>query len=63
MKRATGLLNIIQGIYSNQQVIFGGGFNLIQNKILDSKNYSHTNNPKSRSEVYKWIEILNLKVF
>ena len=59
----SGLLNIIQGIYSTQQVIFGGGFNLIQNKILDSKNYAHTNNPQSRSEVYKRIEILNLRVF
>lgn len=59
----SGLLDIIQWIYSTQQVIFGGGFNLILNNILDSKNYAHTNIPKSRSEVYKLIEILNLKVF
>lgn len=57
----SGLLDIIQGIYSTQHIILGGDFNLILNKILDSKNYMHTNNPKSRSEVYKMIEILNLK--
>ena len=54
-------LDIIHGIYSTQHIILGGDFNLILNKILDSKNYMHTNNPKFRSEVYKMIEILNLK--
>ena len=42
-------------------MILDGDFNLILNKILDSKNYVHTNSLKSRSLVYKLIEILNLK--
>ena len=42
-------------------MILDGDFNLILNKILYSKNYVHTNSLKSRSYVYKLIEILNLK--
>ena len=49
----SGLLDSIQEIYSTQHIPLVGDFNLILNKILDSKNNVHTNNPKSRSEAYK----------
>lgn len=57
----SGLLDIIQGIYSTQQIILGGDFNIILNTILDFKKYIHIYNPKSRAELCKLIEILILK--
>ena len=59
----SGLLDIIKGIYSTKHIILGCDFNLILNKVLDSRNYVyvHTYSPKSRSDVCKLIEIPNLK--
>lgn len=55
------LLNTLQDIYSSQYIILGGDFNLILNKELDSVNYLHHNNPKSRQEVDNLMNTLNLK--
>ena len=57
----TKILNMIQEYYSSQYMIIGGDFNLMLDKELDSMNYKNLNNPKSRMEVLKMIEILNLK--
>ncbi len=55
------LLNTLQDIYSSQDIILGGDFNLILNKELDSVNYLHHNNPTSTQEVNNLMNTLNLK--
>ena len=47
----SGLLYILHCIYFTKHIILGVDFNLILNKIQDSKYYVHANHPKSRSKV------------
>lgn len=55
------LSNKIEDIYSTQHVILGGDFNLVLNKKIDTMNYVHLNNPKSRQEVLNLMDNFNLK--
>ena len=55
------LLNTIEEINSSQNIVIAGDFNLIFDKELDSTNYKNLNNPKSRLEVLKLMDALNLK--
>lgn len=59
----TNLLQHIENLFTNQRIVLGGDFNLIFDKELDSMNYKSLNNPKSRLELLRLIEILNLKDF
>lgn len=55
------LSNKIKDIYSAQHVILSGDFHLVLNKNLDTMNYVHMNNPKSRQEVLNLMDNFNLK--
>lgn len=53
--------NKIEEMYSSQHIVIGGDFNLILNKELDSMNYKHLNNPKSRQSVLNLMDTFCLK--
>ena len=55
----TELTSLLQNYKADYDIICGG-FNLVLNPLVDTFNYKHINNPKSRQAVLKICEDLDL---